>query len=128
VLLAPVPRGPALRAPALRQLRFLAFAGGAAGAVAGVLAARRLPENPVGWVLAGMAVGGLGALAAVGAALLTSGRRLSGRLAGLLAVVVVGWSAADVRLGVTTSPFTLLGRLGVWPLHVDLTALVGVAV
>src|SRR5437868_3812633 len=83
-------------------------------AVAGVLAARRLPESPVGWVLAGAAVGGLGLPAAAGAALATSGRRVPPRVAGLLALAVLGWSAADVRLGVATSPFTLLGRLALW--------------
>jgi len=127
ILLAPVPRGPALRAAALRQLRFLAFAGLVVGGIAGVLASRRLPEHAVAWVLAGAAVGGLGAPAAAAAALATSGRRVPSRVAALVALAVVGWSAADVAAGVATSPFTLLGRLALWPLHVDLAALVGVA-
>src|SRR5687767_13777617 len=53
VLLSPVDRRLALRGPAYRQLRFAAFVGGAAGAVAGILAMRRLPGTPGFWVATG---------------------------------------------------------------------------
>ena len=45
VLLAPVPRGLALRGAAARHVRFGAFAGAVAGMVAGNLAAQRLPGS-----------------------------------------------------------------------------------
>jgi hypothetical protein len=128
VLLAPVDRRAALAGPAIQQLRFGAFAGGTAGAVVGLIAYRRLPGTPGAWVLWGALVGGLAAVAALGAAMAASGRRLSRYAANGLAVVVLGWSAADLALGVTTSPFTLLGRLSLWALGFDWTALGGAVV
>ncbi|MEZ5137468.1 MAG: hypothetical protein R2711_01395 [Acidimicrobiales bacterium] len=60
VLLSPVDRGVALRGPAWRQLRFLTAVGAAVGAVAGQLALRRLPGNPLEWLLVGAASRGHG--------------------------------------------------------------------
>src|SRR4051812_7630904 len=53
VLLAPVDRTTAMRVPAIRQLRFLLFVGTIVGAVAGILAGHRLPEEDIAWAACG---------------------------------------------------------------------------
>lgn len=111
VLLAPVPRSLALRAPALRQLRSSAFLGTVAGMAAGNLAAQRLPGSYVGWVAWGGVAGLVTGLAWTGSALVASGFRLGRRWAGGLAILTVGWSAVDVVTEAVTSPATGLGRL-----------------
>jgi hypothetical protein len=116
VLLAPVPRGTALRGPALRQLRFSAFVGTVVGAVAGNLASHRLPGPQAAWLAAGGAAGLVAGLAFTGSALVASGLRTGRRLAALLAVLAVGWSVADLVLDRATSPVTYLGRLALTPL------------
>lgn len=127
-LLAPVDRGAALRGPALKQARFLAFAGGVAGAVLGILAARRVEANPVEVVLAcGVAVS-LVAVLTITAAMTISGRRLGIWVANGLAVVVLAWSAVDIAAKVQTSPLTFLATIAFFPLQLDPLALVGVAI
>jgi hypothetical protein len=107
----------ALRGPALAQLRSRVFAGVVAGAVVGNLAFRRLPGKPAAWVAGGIAFGLLAAGVGMGAALLASGRRLRPVWAGLIGLLLIGWSVADWLLHMTSSPATLLGRLGVAPLE-----------
>ena len=116
-LLAPVDRNAALRGPALKQLRFLAFAGAVLGGVSGVLAAHRLPVHAATEAVAGAATIALGAALAYGVALVAGGRRLHQGLATTAAIVVVAWSVADGISGWTTSPLTLLGSLALWPLE-----------
>jgi hypothetical protein len=76
VLLAPVDRSVALRGPAIRQLRFLLLAGATTGAIAGLLALRRLPGPAAGWVVSGAVVGTLAVAGGFGLAMVVSGRRL----------------------------------------------------
>jgi hypothetical protein len=128
VLLSPVDRSLALRGPAVRQLRFSAFAGVVVGAVAGLLTLRRLPGTPGYWVACGALTGALTAALAIGVAVLTSGLRVGRALANLASILVLGWAVADLVADTTTSPFTLLGRLAIWPLHFDPLALIAVAV
>src|SRR5215210_2931702 len=66
VLLAPVDRTATLRGPAVRTLRFSAFVGAGVGAVAGLVAAGRLPGSLAAFVAAGLAAGVCTALVAVG--------------------------------------------------------------
>ena len=127
VLLAPVDRGTALRGPAIRQLRFLLFAGAATGGIAGLLALRRLPGPAVAWVACGAAVGALAVAGGFGLALLVSGRRLGRWIGGTLALGVLSWSGADVAGHHVTSPATLLGRLALWPLVVHPVDALGAA-
>ena len=127
ILLAPVDRTTALRAPAIRQIRFLAFVGAVTGAVAGQLAEHRLPGSTWAWVGAG-ALGGLtAALLGSGSAYVAGGLRLprpatSGigvallALAGLHGAGVIGWSP--------TEPY---GHLLLWPLRFDPVGLAPVA-
>lgn len=128
VLLSPVDRSLALRGPAYRQLRFAGFVGVVVGAVAGLLAMRRLPGTPVFWMLCGAAVAACTAELAIGVAIVLSGTRVGRLPAHLLALAVLAWSGADLYWHTTTSPLTLLGRLALWPLHVDALALIGVVV
>ena len=111
VLLAPLPRGTALRAPAARQLRSSAFVGTVAGMAAGNLAAQRLPGRYPAWVAWGGVAGLIIGLAWTGSALVASGFRIGRRWAGGLAAGVLAWSAADLAGGTATSPATFLGRL-----------------
>jgi hypothetical protein len=117
ILLAPVSRALALRAPALSQLRGRAFAGGVAGAVVGNLAFRRLPGRPAAWIACGLAFGLLAATTALGAAFVASGFRLRPWLAGAVGLALIAWSGIDVALHTTTSPASLLGELGVAPVE-----------
>jgi hypothetical protein len=128
VLLAPIDRTVALRPQAWRQMRFGALVGAGVGALCGLLAYRRLPGDPVAWVACGAAVGAVAVLGAFGLALTTSGARVGRYVGSFLALLVVGWSAADLAKGTTTSPMTLLGQVAVWPLRFRTTGLLGAAV
>ena len=107
VLLAPIDRATALRGLALRRLRTAMFVGAIVGVIAGNFAYRRLPGKPAEWLV----------VAGVFGAMVASGRRLRQSTATLAALAIVGWSLADVLLGVTTSPASMLGELAVWPVH-----------
>jgi hypothetical protein len=50
-------------------------------------------------------------LLAVSLAMIASGRRLGRILANVIAIALLAWSALDIALGTTTSPFTLLASL-----------------
>jgi len=131
VLMAPIRRRLALQAPALHQIRSAAFSGLCVGAVVGNLAGQRLPGEFAGWVATGAGFGLLAGLLSVGSGLLACGVRLSRPAATALSLAVLGWSAADVGAGVTTSPFTFIGRIGLAPLPGDVaggSASVAVAV
>jgi hypothetical protein len=126
VLLAPIDRGTVLRTPALRQLRVALLAGAVFGAVAGNFAFRRLPGSPLEWLLCLALFGVSLPLCTLAAALLASGRRLRPAIATAAGAVLLAWSLADVLLGSTTSPATMLGVLATLPLqsggHVALAA------
>jgi len=129
VLLGPVDRRAALRAPALRQLRHAGFVGLVVGAVAGQLAVRRMPGDAVEWVLTAGAAGGLAAVATVGAGLVASGRRLPGWAATVVGAGLVGWAAADLAAVVPGSSVTgAFGRLALVPLELDTGAVAGAGV
>ena len=126
VLMAPIDRGHSLRPPALRLLRFSVFVGVVAGAVAGQYAYRRLPSGPAGWIVAGVAYGLVAVTAFVASVFVASGQRLGTVAVSAAVVAVIGWSLVDVLLQVTSSPLTLAGGVGLWPLHVDALDLLGV--
>lgn len=128
VLLAPVPRGTALRGPALRMLRFGGACGGLAGAVASILAYRRLGGLWAAWAVTGALTGALVVTSALGAAMVVSGARLGRVVAGAAAFASVAWAGVDLATTRATSPFSLLGELALWPLHWEPAGLVGGAV
>jgi hypothetical protein len=118
VLLSPVDRTTALRGPALRQLRFLAFVGTVVGAIAGNLAARRLPGTDLEWVAVG-ALGGLTLVVlAVGSALVAAGARLARPVASLLGGALLAASLAHALDRLSTSPTAAFGDLLLLPLDV----------
>jgi hypothetical protein len=130
VLLAPVDRGISLRTPALRQLRVALLAGAVVGVVAGNFAFRRLPGSPLEWFACLALFAAAIPLCTLSAALVASSRRLRPALATGAGVALLAWTLADVLLGLTTSPATMLGVLATVPLqsggHAALAA-VGVA-
>ncbi len=128
VLLAPVDRNAALRVPAWRLVRFGAAAASGVGAVAGLLAYRRLGGNWAAWAACGAAVGSLCVGCGLGAAMVVSGRHTSRRAAAVAAVVVAGWSLADLLGGSSSSPATLLGEVAFWPLRFSPAGLIGAGV
>jgi hypothetical protein len=128
VHMAPLDRSLTLRGPAVRQLRFGVLAGMGVGAVAGLLAFRRLPGHAAVWVAVGAMVGGLVTAGALGLALIVSGRRLGRWVGSGLAVAVVVWSALDLAFGTVTSPASFLGQAALWPMKWQPSGLVGVLV
>jgi hypothetical protein len=125
---APVDRAAVLRGPAIKQLRFLAFAGTVIGAVAGQLAAQQLPVNGFAAAASGAVVFALAGVLASGTAMVVSGRRFGWWPANAVAVLLVAWSALDVLLGVQTSPLTWLASGAFWAITVTPLALVGAAI
>lgn len=125
-LQAPVDRGRALRNPAIKQLRFAAFAGGVLGAMVGELASRRLPVNTTASIASCAAAFALAAVLAVGTGMATSGNRVRWWAANLAALAVLAWSVIDATLGITSSPLTLLAQVAFWPLQFSALGLVGV--
>ena len=125
VLLAPVDRRRALLVPALRQVRFAAFAGAVAGAIAGQLASRRLPDTLLPWAASGAVAGMLIGLLGYGAGYLACGWRLPRWIATLIGAGFIAWAAADAAWEVP-SPFRAIGALGIWPLDHRWWALVAI--
>jgi hypothetical protein len=121
VLMAPIDRAAALRGPALRQLRFAAFAAAGVGAAVGQFAGRRMNGHGAGplWVLCGALFGSVVATSALGAALVASGRRVPTWLGSLLAAVIVGLAVADVADRLPWSPTEPLGHIAIWPLDFE---------
>ena len=113
VLLAPIGRHLALRAPALHQVRSAAFGRAVRrrrGRQPGRAAA--CPGRFAGWVVSGAGFGLLAALLAVGAALVACGLRLS-RPAGTGARRRrPGLVGRRLAAGTATSPLTRVGRIG----------------
>ncbi|MCU0261835.1 MAG: DUF6297 family protein, partial [Ilumatobacteraceae bacterium] len=113
LLLAPLPRRRTLLQPYLQRLRTIVLAAAAVGAVAGNLAAQRLPGSGIAWAasgaLAGAAIGSL----YVSVAVVTHAARMARWLATALAAVVVGVQVAAV-VTETTGPFDAFGSLALW--------------
>lgn len=119
ILLAPVDRSTALRAPAYRQLRFTLFLGAVFGAVAGQLAEHRLPGSTAAWVatgaLGGLTAAGLGA----GCAYLAGALRLRRSLASLVGIGLIALAVLHGTDVIAASPTEPFGRLLLWPLEFD---------
>jgi hypothetical protein len=119
VLLAPLDRGVALRPAAIAQARIAAIVGAVTGAIVGNFVFRRFPGTALEWIGCLALFGALAPLCVLGAAQLACGRRLRTRTASALGLLLVAWSVADVALGWTSSPATLLGELATLPLRGD---------
>ena len=117
VLLAPVDRTAALRAPAIRQLRFLAFVGIVAGAITGQIASHRFEGQTLAWVGTGALAGATLVALGAGAALVASGVRCPRWAATVIGVALVGLAVADGLDLITHSPTAPFGELALWPLE-----------
>ena len=126
-LLAPVPNSVVVRGPAIKQVRFLAFAGLVVGGLVGALAGRQLTGNLVLPIVYTAATFSLAAIASAGVAMIASGRRLGWWPANAIAAAVLAWSLVDVTTSLRTSPMTWLGGLAFWSIRVTSVALVSVA-
>ncbi|HEY6534132.1 MAG TPA: hypothetical protein VIY72_17615 [Acidimicrobiales bacterium] len=124
---APVPRAAVVRGPAVKQLRFLAFAGALVGALVGELSARQLPVNVVAAVACCSLAFALAGMLASATAMAVSGRRLRWWPANGIALLLIGWSVLDVVGERTTSPLTMLADIAFWPIEFRIIGLVGVA-
>ncbi|MFM8855604.1 MAG: sulfurtransferase [Actinomycetota bacterium] len=91
VLLAPIARGRVLLRPAAQTLRTSMFATTIIGALAGYLAARRLPGTAPQWVFWGGVWGAVAGALYVGSALVAHGLRVPRWIATTLAVTIVSW-------------------------------------
>jgi hypothetical protein len=122
VLMAPVDRGAALRGPAYHQVRYALFVSVVVGAIAGNLAAQRLPGAQLAWIASGALFGLTTAALGYGAAFVASGVRLRPWIATGLAILLVGWAvadAADAVPGGWPSPTRPVGDIAFWPLDFD---------
>ncbi len=126
VLLAPVDRTTALRAPALRQLRFVAFVGLIVGGIAGDLAAKRLPGSALAWIATGALVGLTTVGLTLGAALVAAGVRLPRWAASILGFGLLAAAVADGSGVAPVSPTAPFGDLALWPLRFHLAGIVPV--
>jgi hypothetical protein len=122
LLLAPIDRDLVLRGPALRQLRVVVLTGIAIGAIGGNLAFRRLPGEPIWWVLCGAGFGACAALGAWGAAAIASGRRMSRPIASLIGLALIAWAVLDLVAHVTTAPTSWVAAAALLPLHAQFVA------
>ncbi|HMC04936.1 MAG TPA: hypothetical protein VKJ83_05635, partial [Actinomycetota bacterium] len=68
------------------------------------------------WLASCVAAGALTGAFIVGAGLVASGGRLRPRWALLAAVALIAWGLADAVYGAVTSPFTLIGRVALYPI------------
>lgn len=128
VLLAPVDRTSALRAPAVRQLRFLVFVALITGAISGGLAWKRLPGTGAVWIATGALVGLTAVALAFGSALTAGGIRLPRWAASLVGLSLIGAAMADGTGTIPSSPTALFGDLALWPMRFRVTGLIPVAV
>ena len=127
VLLAPISHGAVLRRPAIQKLRSSAFAGAGAGAIAGQLAARRLPGSILEWAFYGAIFGLCVGLIVVGAALVTHGLRLNRSACALTVTGLLAWQiAVAVQRTSFPGPFDAFGSMALWPLHIEAIDLVAV--
>ena len=117
VLLAPLPRGAALRRPLAQRMRTVGFSGVLVGAVAGQLLGRRMPGSAAlpEWSLWGGVAGGTVAVASVAVAVLVHAARLPCAVPTTVSGALVLWQAAALEGSlVGTGPFDRIGAFALW--------------
>lgn len=117
LLLAPISRRAVLTRPVVQRLRALAFGGGVLGAIAGVLAAPRLPGSSVAWTASGAAAGAATGVSFVAVAVLTHVRRLPRAAATALAAVVLATQVTALAGWIPAGPGDAIGSLALWGLR-----------
>ena len=115
VLLAPVSRQRVLLRPAVQRLRSAMFATGAAGAVAGQLAGRRLPGSGMSWAMSGALWGITAGALFIGSALCAHSLKLRGWMASVIGGALIAWQIATaLPSSKLTGPGDLQGGLALW--------------
>jgi hypothetical protein len=110
LLLAPIPRHAVLTRPLVQRLRSVAFVAAVAGAIAGQLAAQRLPGSPAAWAASGgLAAAAIGALF-VSAATVAHAARMRGSAATAVGTALVAVQVTAVTAG-TPGPGDPIGTL-----------------
>ena len=127
LLLAPVPRRAVLSRPVVQRLRAVAFGGALVGAIAGELAARRLPGTGAAWAASGAAAGAVTGAAFVAAAVLVHAGRVPRWVATALAAVVLA-AQTGAAAGWWPGPGDTIGSLALWGMRQQPVDLVGVTV
>lgn len=123
---APLDRTEVLRGPALRKLRFGSFVGMVAGGVAGIVAYRRFPGGLGNWTPSLALFAAVVTIGWNGCALLFSGTRWSRASAAFAGFFLTVLSSVDLLTGSRLAPGTLVGRIAVWALDLDLVGVLGV--
>lgn len=128
ILQSPVDRAFVARRAALKQLRTAVMWGTAGGVGLGLAVTSSLGGNPIEFAAGFGVVGALAGLMLFGSALIASGRTLTSITANVAGLILIGWSIGDMVFATTTSPFTLIGRIGLWGLDGTPLTIIGVAV
>ncbi|MET0145154.1 MAG: hypothetical protein ABW328_10275 [Ilumatobacteraceae bacterium] len=127
LLLAPIPRRTVLARPVGQRLRSMAFGGALVGAIAGQLAARRLPGSPEAWAASGAAYGALTGVSFVAVAVLVHVGRVPRWLATSLAAVVLAAQGGAIA-GWWPGPGDRIGSLALWGMRQEATDLVAAGI
>jgi hypothetical protein len=128
LLLAPIPRRAVLARPVAQRLRSMAFGGGLVGAVAGQLAARRLPGSGPAWAASGAVAGAAIGAAFVATAVLTHAARVPRWVATALAVALLALQALAATEVLPAGPGDTIGSLALWGMRQQAIDVAGVAV
>ena len=124
LMLAPIPRREVLLRPVGQRMRSMAFAGAVIGAIAGQLAARRLPGSPAAWAASGATAAALTGLAFVAVAVVVHALAVPRWAATALALALLAAQCAAVAWG-WPGPGDGLGSLAMWGMRthpIDLVA------
>jgi hypothetical protein len=127
LMLAPIPRREVLLRPAGQRMRAVAFAAGVTGAIAGQLAARRLPGSAAAWAASGATAAALAGLAFVAVAVVVHALGVPRWAATTLALVLLAAQAAAIAWG-WPGPGDGLGSLAMWGMRTEPADLVTVGV
>jgi hypothetical protein len=97
VLLAPVPRRRVLARPLAQRARSLVFGGAVVAAIAGQLAAQRLPGSPTAWAAGGAVAGAVTAVCFVAVATIAHALRLGRAMASVIGATLVAMQGLTFR-------------------------------
>jgi hypothetical protein len=127
VLLAPVPHATSLRRPLVQRVRAAAFACAVVGAIAGLLAAQRLPGSPAAWISSGALAGAVVGALFVSSATIAHALRLPRWVATAAGALLVAGQAAAIAIE-RDGPGGVFGDLALWGDRQRAVDLVAVAV
>ncbi|MCB1257659.1 MAG: hypothetical protein KDB26_11165, partial [Microthrixaceae bacterium] len=128
LLLAPVPRGKVLLRPSVGTLGYGALGAAAAGALAGLLFAQRMPGGNAAFISCGVLFGAVAAAGAFGTAFLAASRKVDSRILIAVALVLCALSVAELDGLIAWSPMTTLGKVLFWPLGFSTLGLIPAAI